>query len=173
MFKLQSIDSVDALKISIQCEKDMKTYYEKISSLIKDEDALTIFKGLAEKEEKHRKKLIKTYSQVSGKKILYLNLGKKHKLNSLEKCGSDPNHSVRIAKKNEEELKSFYITISRRLIEPELRQLFREMAYERGQHYALLEASFVEPLALDQEPVTENENIMNEVTAHSEAIKAW
>ncbi len=165
MYKLNSIDALDALKMSIQCETDMKLFYTKVATLVKNDDAEAILKGLSEKEEKNRLKLIKTYSKTSGKKILYLNLGKKHKLTSLMKCSDDPNDAVRIVKKNEKELKSFYFTISKRLIESELRALFRDLAIEHEQHLALLEASFVEPLKLDQEEEMENaDQVINEMT---------
>ena len=165
MYKLNSIDSLEALKISIQCETEMKIFYNKVASLVKNDDAEAILRGLSEKEEKNRIKLIKTYSKTSGKKILYLNLGKKHKLTSLMKCSEDPNDAVRIVKKNEKELKNFYLTVSRRLIESELRALFRDLAMEREQHLALLESSFVEPLKLDQEQELENtDKFVDEVT---------
>jgi len=165
MYNLSSIDSLDALKMSIQCEMDMKIFYTKVASLVKNDDAEAILEGLSDKEEKNRLKLIKTYSKTSGKKILYLNLGKKHKLSSLMKCSDDPNDAVRIVKKNEKELKNFYSTISKRLIEAELRALFRDLALEREQHLALLESSFVEPLKLDQEEELENaDEMINEVT---------
>jgi len=165
MYKLNSIDSLEALKISIQCETEMKIFYNKVASLVKNDDAEAILRGLSEKEEKNRIKLIKTYSKTSGKKILYLNLGKKHKLASLMKCSEDPNDAVRIVKKNEKELKNFYLTVSRRLIESELRALFRDLAMEREQHLALLESSFVEPLKLDQDQELENtDKFVNEIT---------
>ena len=165
MYRLNSIDTLDALKMSIQCENEMKLFYTKAASLVKNDDAEAILKGLSENEEKNRLKLIKTYSKTSGKKILYLNLGNKHKLTSLMKCSDDPNDAVRIVKKNEKELKNFYSTISKRLIESELRALFRDLAIEREQHLALLESSFVEPLKLDQDEELENANEMvNQVT---------
>ncbi|HPG40972.1 MAG TPA: ferritin family protein [bacterium] len=160
MYKLNAIDSLEALKMSIQCENDMKEFYSKASTLVKNDDAETILRGLADKEEKNRLKLIKTYGKTSGKKILYLNLGTKHKLSSLIRCCEDPNDAVRIVKKNEKELKNFYMTVSRRLVESELRALFRDLAMEREQHLVLLESSFVEPLQLDQEPVQENPDDM-------------
>ena len=80
MLNLTSLDTMDALKMAIQCEMDMKAYYEQVAKLVKNDDAVTILEGLAEKEEKHRLKLIRMYSRTSGKKILYLKLGKRHKL---------------------------------------------------------------------------------------------
>lgn len=168
MIKVQSINSIDALKMSIQCEMDMREYYEKATVIVNNDDAEAILKGLTDKADKHRQSLIRAYSKLSGKKILYLKLGRKHKLSSLVKCADDPNEAIRNAKKNEQELKSFYATISRRLNESGLRQLFRELAMEQEQHYALLESSFEEPLHLDEEPIeaeTEESTMMSELAS--------
>jgi len=163
MQKIVSIDSLDALKMSIQCETDMQFYYEKAAELVKSDDAEAILKGLAERKRKHRTELVRWYSRISGKKILYLNLGKKHKLNTLKECDQDPNDAVRIAKANEVELKDFYHTISRRLLEANLREYFRKLVQEEEQHLALLESSFVEPLTLDQEPLEEGDRVYDEL----------
>ncbi len=174
MLKIKSVDSVDALKMAIQCAMDMKDYYDSAASVVKNDDAVAILRGLAEKKDKHRIQLIRIYSRLSGKKILYLNLGKKHKLSSLQRCGSDPNEAVRTAKKNESELCNFYLTISRRLYEPELRQLFRNLALEVEQHIALLESSFVEPLTLDQERIAENDTIHPELSSvDKDHVASW
>jgi len=174
MLKIRSIDSVDAMKMAIQCKIDMKRYYEKAATLVKNDDAVAILKGLAETEEAHRQRLIRVYSKISGKKILYLNLGRKHKLNTLQKCEDDPNEAVRIAKKNESEIRNFFITVSRRLYEAELRQFFRQLAMEEEQHLALLESSFEEPLNLDQEPIAEENDDLKEVaSADGDQVNTW
>ncbi len=168
MIKVQSINSIEALKMSIQCEMDMQEYYLRAAAIVKNDDAEAILKGLTEKASKHRQALIRAYSKLSGKKILYLKLGRRHKLSSLVKCTDDANEAVRNAKKNEQELKSFYLTVSRRLLESDMRQLFRELAMEQEQHFALLESSFEEPLNLDEEPIeaeTAESDIMSELAS--------
>lgn len=165
MNTITSIDSLEAIKMSLQCESDMQEYYQKASSLMQNENAIAILSGLAEKENSHEKRLVRAYSQTSGKKLLYLNLGKKHKVGILLKCVDDPNDAIRTAKKNEQELKSFYLTVSRRLLEPGLRQLFRELAMEQEQHFALLESSFQEPLQLDEESTEVESEVYSEFTS--------
>lgn len=163
MLKITSLDTVEAIKMAIQCEMDMKAYYEKATRLMKNDDAITILRGLAQKEEKHRLQLIRCYSRISGKKILYLNLGKKHKLGTLQPCGDDPNGAIRQAKRNETEINNFYLMVSRRLFESELRQFFRDLAFEEEQHIALLESTFVEPLTLDQQQLTNESALFREM----------
>lgn len=166
MNTIRSIDSVEAIKMSLQCEIDMQEYYQKASSLVQNnDDAVAILNGLAEKENRHKQRLIKAYSKVSGKKLLYLNLGKQHRVGILQKCGDDPVEAIKTAKKNEQEMKSFYLTISRRLLEPEMRQLFRELALEQEQHYALLESSFEEPITLGEETSEIEDNALNELAS--------
>lgn len=163
--KLTSIDTEDAIKMAIQCTIDMNDYYESACSLIQNDDAITILKGLAEKHEKTKSSLIKAYSKVSGKKILYLRLHKKHRLMSLMPCPDEINDAVDIAKKNENEIKSFYLTVSRRIYQNDVRGLFRQLALECEQHMALLESSFVESLDLEDESVEADQNEIRQVAS--------
>ena len=155
MQKIVTIDPIDALKISIQSEKDMHAFYKKAASLVQDEDAKTILESFADHAAQHSQRSIDMYSAVSGKKILFLNLDKKHKLTTLQRFNDDPNEAIRIAKKNEKELSSFYFTVSRRFIQADLRHFFRELAADNQQHLVLLEATFAEPVSSD-EPDEEN-----------------
>ena len=151
MQKIYSIDPIDALKISIQSEKEMHSFYTKAASLVQDEDALTILQGFAEHAAQHKQQSIDMYSVVSGKKILFLNLDKRHKLTTLQRCSDDPYDAIRLAKKNEKELSEFYNTVSRRFIELDLRRFFRDLAADNQQHHVLLEASFAEPISSDED----------------------
>jgi rubrerythrin len=173
MNKIGTLSAVDALKMAIQCEMDMKCYYDKAAVLVKNDDAVAILRGLAEKEEKHRLQLIRKYSQISGKKILYLNLGKKHKLGTLIPCGDDPNEAIRNAKKNKTEIRGFFITVSRRMYESEMRQLFRDLALEEEQHIVLLESSFGEPLDLEQNMAPDQEEIYREMAGAKNDNTTW
>jgi rubrerythrin len=142
MQKILTVDPIDALKMSIQSEKEMQAYYKKAASLVSDDDAKAILMGFARHAEDHRQNSIDMYSKISGKKILFLNLDKRHKLNSLQRCSDDVIDAIRVAKRNERELSDFYATISRRFMQQNLRSFFRQMAAENSQHLALLEASF-------------------------------
>lgn len=174
MITFKALDTVDTIKMAIQCEMDMENFYGKLASLIANDDAVAILRGLSEKEEKHRSRLIRFYSRLSGKKILYLNLGKKHKLNTLFKCTDNAVESLRLAKKNENELKNFYLSVCKRFIDTETRELFRDLAMEEEQHIALLESSFVEPINLEQIEGKNEEPLYPALTkADREGIKTW
>ncbi len=173
MNKIGILSNVDALKMAIQCEMDMKLYYDQAAALIRNDDATAILKGLAEKEETHRLQLIRKYSSISGKKILYLNLGKKHKLGTLIPCGVDPNEAIRNAKKNETEIRNFFITVSRRMYQSDMRLLFRELALEEEQHIVLLESSFGEPLNLEQNSERTEEGVYREIADAKNANTTW
>jgi rubrerythrin len=173
MNKIGILSAVDALKMAIQCEMDMKCFYEKAATLIKNDDAVAILNGLAEKEEKHRLQLIRKYSSLSGKKILYLNLGKKHKLGTLLPCSGDANEAIQSAKKNEAEIRNFFVTVSRRMYQSDMRQLFRDLALEEEQHIALLESSFGEHLDLTQNLATEQDAIYREMAAAKNDNHTW
>jgi rubrerythrin len=173
MITFKSLDTVDTLKMAIQCEMDMEAYYSKLALIINNDDAIAILKGLAEKEEKHRLRLIKFYSRQSGNKILYLNLGKKHKLNTLVKCGDNPVEAIRMAKKNEIEVKNYYLSVSKKLFENDLRHLFRELAMEEEQHIAVLESSFVEPISFEQNEIKSESIYTESVQNTKESVKTW
>ena len=153
MQKILMVDPIDALKMSIQSEKEMQAYYKKAASLVEDDDAKTILMGFAEHADSHRQNSIDMYSKVSGKKILFLNLDKRHKLNTLQRCSNDVLDAIRVAKRNERELGDFYSTISRRFMQQNLRSYFRKMATDNMQHLALLEASFEEWFNEDDESI--------------------
>ena len=163
MQKIYTIDPIDALKISIQSEKEMHAFYKKAATLVQDEDAITILQGFAEHAAEHKQQSIDMYSAVSGKKILFLNLDKRHKLTTLQRCPDDAYDAIRAAKKNEKELSEFYFTVSRRFIESELRKFFRDLANDNQQHQVLLEASFAEPISSDE---IEDESVFGHLIDH-------
>jgi rubrerythrin len=165
MYKIQSINSIDAIKMSIQCEVDMSQYYLDVCDLIQNDDSMAILRGLAAKRDKHRHDLIRLYSRLCGKKILYLNLGRKHKLITLQTCPDNATDAIALAKKNEKEVKSFYSTVSRRLLEPELRQFFREMVIQEDQYMTLLESSFEEPAIVTEETSDQKDDMLKTVAS--------
>ena len=150
MQKIYTIEPIDALKISIQSEREMSMYYQKAVQLPYEDDVRNILVGLGKHADEHRQRAIEMYSKFTGKKLLFLNLDKRHKLNTLQRCSDEPNDAMRIAKKNEKEMADFYGTVCRRFLDAELRSFFRQLAAENYQHLALLEATFVEPLMLNQ-----------------------
>ena len=163
--KFGSIGALDAMKIAIQSETDMQQFYEEASTFFEIDQIEAVFKGLATKEAQHRKRLIKEYSRLSGRKILYLNLNKKHKLNVLLNFESDPKEIIETARRNEKESRDFYLGIARRLYEPELRKFFRNLALEEEQHLALIESTFTEYFAVPEE---ENQETTSKVDAVAE-----
>lgn len=150
MQKIYTIEPIDALKIAIQSERELSIYYQKALQLPYEDDVRSILAGLGQHADEHHQRAIEMYSKFTGKKILFLNLDKRHKLNTLQRCSDEPNDAVRIAKKNEKEMADFYGTVCRRFLDAELRSFFRQLAAENHQHLALLEATFVEPLMLNQ-----------------------
>jgi len=164
MYQISTIAPLEALKKSIQSEKEMKAYYQKAVKYITDDNAQAILKALGEHAIAHQESSTVMYSKFSGRKILYLNLDRRHRLTTLLSCTSDPEDIIRTAKRNEKELEKFYTVASRRFLDPDLRAYFRRLAKDNQQHVALLEATFVEPIP-DDEPeesldVVENESLV-------------
>ncbi|MBN1481675.1 hypothetical protein JXA70_15490 [candidate division KSB1 bacterium] len=156
MQKIFTIDPIDALKMSIQSEKEMREYHKKAASLVEDDDVKTIFLSLADHAEEHRHSSVDMYSKISGKKILFLNLDKRHKLTTLRRCSDELKDAIQVAKRNEKELSTFYATISRRFMQQDLRAYFRKLAADNLQHLTLLQASFEEPFNEEDEVAEPN-----------------
>jgi rubrerythrin len=95
-----------------------------------------------------------------------LNLDKRHKLATLQRCSDELYDAIRVAKRNERELSGFYSTVARRFMEPDLRSFFKKMASENHQHLTLLEASFAEPL--DEDETTSDERIFDHMTSENQ-----
>jgi len=166
MQNIFTADPIEALKMSIQSEKEMRAFYNKAASLIEDDDARTILLGFAGHADKHRQSSIDMYSKFSGKKILFLNLDKRHKLTTLQRCSEDFYDAIRIAKRNEKEMSAFYSTVARRFMEPDLRSFFRKLATDNHQHLTLLEASFEEPL--DENVETSDHSLLGRVAQENQ-----
>lgn len=136
------IDVLDALKIAIQASKDLQLFYREAAAYLDSDEGKLVFKRLAQREAEHRNQMIKIYSELSGKKILYLNLNKKRKLNMIAANRSNPTELLNIAKQNEKESREFYLNMARSVIDDKIRRMFQEMALEEEQHMAILETSF-------------------------------
>ncbi|MBN1561307.1 hypothetical protein JW998_13725 [candidate division KSB1 bacterium] len=165
MQKIFTVDPIDVLKISMQSEKEMREFYTKAASLTTDDDARSIMSGLANHADAHQQNSINMYTRLSGKKILFLNLDKRYKLMTLQRCADELHEAVRVAKRNEKELSSFYSMVARRFMEPDLRIFFRKLATDHYQHLTLLEASFEETFEDDEET---SESILDQITHESE-----
>ena len=150
MQRIYAIEPLEALKMSIQSEKEMYEFYQKAKSLFMNDDAQSILKKLMNGCVNNRQESISKYSEVSGKRILYLNLDRKHRLNSLIRCGKDKRESIITAKRNEKELTEFYLTLSRRFLDADLRAFFRTLGDEHQTYLDKLEKKFDNPEVFEE-----------------------
>ncbi len=155
MQNVYMIDPIDALKMAIQSEREMNNYYNKAVNLFEDEESRNIINAFSRKASENRQKAINAYSSFSGKRILYLNLDRRHRLNTLIRCGNDPKESIIMAKRNEKELKEFYETVSHRFIQGDLRAFFRELADIHRAQLSFLETAFDETSAFEEADAVE------------------
>ncbi|MDZ7723344.1 MAG: hypothetical protein U5R06_11210 [candidate division KSB1 bacterium] len=156
MHRIYAIEPLEALKMSIQSEKEMTEFYKKAQSLFYNDEAESTLKQMLNACLQNRQKSISQYSQVSGKRILYLNLDRKHRLNSLMHCGKDSRESINTAKRNEKELVDFYMTLSRRFLDADLRAFFRSLGDEHQDHLHKLEKRFENPELFDESAEKQN-----------------
>jgi len=155
MQNVYMIDPIDALKMAIQSEREMNNYYRKAVNLFDDEELRSIMNDFSKKASDNRQKAVDAYSSFSGKRILYLNLDRRHRLNTLIRCGSDPKEAIIMAKRNEKELSEFYETVSHRFMQGDLRAFFRELSDFHRDHLSFLETTFEEAAALEESETVE------------------
>lgn len=156
MQRIYAIEPLEALKMSIQSEKEIVEFYKKAKSLFLNEEAQSILKKMMDSSINNRQQSINQYSKVSGKRILYLNLDKKHRLNSLIHCGKNNRESIITAKRNEKELIDFYQTLSRRFLDADLRAFFRKLSDEHQENFEILDKKFNDPSIFDEPAEKQN-----------------
>ncbi len=140
--KFGPIGVLEALKMAIQSEIDMHHFYVDASKNTNDEDLKTIFRKYSREEKKRRQKLQEEYRKISGKKLLYLNLSKKKKLEMILETHTERDELVVAAKENVQSCLNFYSDISNRILEPDKRNIFRNLAEEKKQQLAYLVSKF-------------------------------
>lgn len=140
--KFGPIGVLEALKMAIQSEIDMGHFYTDGYKKTNDDDVRKIFRKYSREGKRRRQKLQEEYRHISGKKLLYLNLSKKKKLDMIIGQHSDQNGFALTAKQNVQACLDFYSDISNRLLEPEMRSIFRNLAEEKKQQLAYLVSKF-------------------------------
>jgi len=161
--KLGPIGVLDALKMAIQSEIDMNHFYSEASKKTGDDEIRDIFRKYSREGRKQRNDLQEEYRRISGKRLLYLNLHKKRKLEMHLDLNSDRNGLVSTAKSNIKACLNFYTDISNRLLESDLRSIFRALAEDKEQQLTYLVSKF---------PTGDEEKKFQGITAHSTVSEA-
>lgn len=142
MAKITRLELLDGLKLAIQLETDLRRFYE---AAIESEDIPAnkeLFERILEDENKHRKLFQKKYEDLTGNKLLYLNVNKRRRLVELLSEPTTADKILEEAIENEKRSVEFYENASSLVPPGWLRQVFADLAEEERKHLALLESEY-------------------------------
>ncbi len=138
----ERIDDLEALRIAIQSEIDAHNYYKGAIKSFKSRETKELLATLASEELKHRKKLEDQYSNLSGKKLLYINLPKKRRITKPLMPESNELEILETAIEQEKDARDFYEKASKRTIDAHGKIVFEQLVVDEDQHYSLLQAEY-------------------------------
>ncbi len=137
-----NVNAVSALKIAIQIEIDAHNLYSNAYSSVKNNNSKEILKLLAEEELAHKKRLEKLYTNISGRKIMALNLKPKLRLREITDVSISPLKVLEIAIENEKENIRFYKESAERTLNFVGKKMFLKLIEEEKNHLDLLEMEY-------------------------------
>ena len=140
--KFGPIGVLDALKMAIQSEIDLDHFFSETSKVATDDDVRLVFRKYSREAKKNRIDLQEKYRMISGKRLLYLNLNKKRKLEMSMEYGSSRQDLISAAKQNVKACYTFYSDFSHRLLELDFRAIFNTLAETKEKQLEHLEAKF-------------------------------
>ncbi|NOZ56867.1 MAG: hypothetical protein GXO73_08800 [Calditrichaeota bacterium] len=144
MAKITRLELLDGLKLAIQLETDLRRFYE---AAIESEEIPAnkeLLEKILEEENKHRKLFQKRYEDLTGNKLLYLNVNKRRRLVELLSEPTAADKILEEAKENEKRSIEFYENASSLVPPGWLRQTFLELAEEERKHLELLTGEYRE-----------------------------
>ena len=138
----EQIDDLQALRIAIQSEMDAYHYYKKALKLFRDQDSKALLSTLADVERKQLKKLEQKYSNLSGKRLLYINLPRRRGFKKPIEPNSTVLQILETAIEQERESINLYKKAAQRTIDAKGKQMLEELAEEEKYQIDLLENEY-------------------------------
>ncbi len=147
--KLGPIGVLDSLKLAIQAETDMAQFFTESAKAATDETMREVFRRFGAEARATVRDLLDKYRQISGKRLLYLNLNKKRKLEVALDVHRERQQAFQAALDNVNLCLGFYNDVILHLLEPDFKGIFRTLAENKERQLGLLNATF--PLPAEQE----------------------
>ncbi|MDZ7339024.1 MAG: hypothetical protein ONB30_10830 [candidate division KSB1 bacterium] len=148
--KLGPIGVLDSLKLAIQAETDMAQFFSDSAKAATDETMRDVFRRFGAEARATVRDLLEKYRQISGKRLLYLNLNKKRKLEVVVTAPRERQQALQTALSNLNLCVDFYNDVILRLLEPDFKGIFRALAEAKERQLGLLNATF--PAQQELEP---------------------
>ncbi|MGQ9560504.1 MAG: hypothetical protein ACUVWA_08335 [Candidatus Oleimicrobiaceae bacterium] len=146
--KLGPIGVLDSLKLAVQAETDMAQFFAESARLAPEETMRELFRRFGAEARTTARDLLEKYRRISGRRLLYLNLDKKRKLEVALAAFHERQEALAAARSNLTLCLGFYNDVILRLLEPDYRGIFRSLAEAKERQLGLLNATFPVP----QEP---------------------
>jgi len=153
-----NVNAMAALKIAIQTGIDFHKLYLNAYSLAKNENSRDILKLLADEELSHKKRLEKLYVNLSGRRIMALNLKPKMRFKEITNESISPLEVLEVAIENEKESLKFYQESAEKTINYDGKKMFYKLIEEEETHLDLLEMEYKVRKKIFHEEVEEYDN---------------
>jgi|GEM_PF-4207961 rubrerythrin len=142
--KILHLEPEEALKHAIQVEMDLERFCEAALERAETARQREVFEKISSEEHSHRQFFERRYEELTGRRILYLNVDRRRRLAEIALCPEAGRSLLEQAVENEERAATFYDDAAR-LIQPGwLRAKFEEMANTEREHLAWLRACAAE-----------------------------
>ncbi|MDZ7373038.1 MAG: ferritin family protein [candidate division KSB1 bacterium] len=148
--KILRLEIQEALKHAIQVEMDLTRFYEAAVNRAATARMRELLERILAEEQKHRLYYEKTYEELTGHRILYLNVDPRRRLAEVVPVVEETQDLLEQALRNEEKAAAFYGEAARLVPPGWVRAKFEEMAEVEREHQALLRSGTAESVGTER-----------------------
>lgn len=155
---MSQIDVIEAVRRSIQTEKNAMDFYARGAAQMKNSDARKVFELLAREEREHASWFYNVYTGDDIPDLdAFLNSGPavdSDWLTELEKVGMvnlDERKAMELAMEKERKLADHLRKMAEKITDPDVRQVFEDNARSTDNHYQLIESEYARLMGMVHE----------------------
>jgi rubrerythrin len=155
---MSQVDVIEAVRRSIQTEKNAMDFYVRGAAQMKNSDARKVFELLAREEREHASWFYNVYTGDDIPDLdTFLNSGPavdSDWLTELEKIGVvdlDERRALELAMEKERKLADHLRKMAEKIADPDVRQVFEENARSTDNHYQLIESEYARLMGMVHE----------------------
>jgi rubrerythrin len=155
---MSQVDVIEAVRRSIQTEKNAMDFYVRGAAQMKNSDARKVFELLAREEREHASWFYNVYTGDDIPDLdTFLNSGPavdSDWLTELEKIGVvdlDERRALELAMEKERKLADHLRKMAEKIADPDVRQVFEDNARSTDNHYQLIESEYARLMGMVHE----------------------
>jgi rubrerythrin len=155
---MSQLDVIEAVRRSIQTEKNAMDFYVRGAAQMKNSDARRVFELLAREEREHASWFYNVYTGDDIPDLeAFLNSGPavdSDWLTELEKVGVvnlDERKAMELAMEKERKLADHLRKMAEKITDPDVRQVFEDNARSTDNHYQLIESEYARLMGMVHE----------------------